>query len=157
MKKYKVILTQEERNELEALSSKGKHAAQTVRYALILLACDEGKDQKQRSINETISSVLNVGMKTIDRVKKRFVEEGLEAVLSRKPSSRTFHPKVDGDLEAHLIALSCSEPPVGHKRWSLRLLADKVVELAYVDQISHETVRQTLKKTSLSPGKKKDG
>lgn len=157
MKKYKVTLTQQERHELEALSSKEKHAAQTVLYALILLACDEGTYQKQRSINETISNVLNVGMKTIDRVKKRFVEEGLESVLNRKPSTRKFQPKVDGDLEAHLIALSCSEPPVGHKRWSLRLLADKVVELEYVDQISHETVRQTLKKTSLSPGKKKDG
>jgi transposase len=157
MKKYKVTLTQQERHDLEALSSKGKHAAQTVLYALILLACDEGTYQKQRSINETISSVLNVGMKTIDRVKKRFVEEGLEAVLNRKPSSRKFQPKVDGDLEAHLIALSCSEPPVGHKRWTLRLLADKLVELEYVDQISHETVRQTLNKTSLSPGKKNAG
>ncbi|NTU52453.1 MAG: helix-turn-helix domain-containing protein [Chlorobiaceae bacterium] len=157
MKKYKVTLTQQERHDLEALSSKGKHAAQTVLYALILLACDEGTYQKQRSINETISSVLNVGMKTIDRVKKRFVEEGLEAVLNRKPSSRKFQPKVDGDLEAHLIALSCSKPPVGHKRWTLRLLADKLVELEYVDQISHETVRQTLNKTSLSPGKKNAG
>jgi transposase len=126
-------------------------------YALILLAFDEDKEQKQRSINETISNVLNVGMKTIDRVKKRFVEEGLEAVLNRKPSTRKFQPRVDGDLEVHLIALSCSEPPIGHKRWSLRLLADKVVELEYVDQISHETVRQTLKKTSLSPGKQKHG
>jgi transposase len=153
MKRYKVTLTQEERQDLEAISSKGKHAAQTVLNALILLACDEGKHQKQRSINETIAQVLNVSMKTIDRVKKRFVEEGLDAVLTRKPSSRTFQPRVDGDLEARLIALSCSEPPVGHRRWSLRLLADKVVELEYVDQISHETVRQALKKTSLSPGK----
>ena len=153
MKRYKVTLTHEERQDLEAISSKGKHAAQTVLNALILLACDEGKHQKQRSINETIAQVLNVSMKTIDRVKKRFVEEGLDAVLTRKPSSRTFQPRVDGDLEARLIALSCSEPPVGHRRWSLRLLADKVVELEYVDQISHETVRQALKKTSLSPGK----
>lgn len=157
MKKYKVTLTQEEREELEAISSKGKHAAQTVLNALILLACDEGKHQKQRSINETISQVLNVSMKTIDRVKKRFVEDGLETVLNRKPTTRVFRNKVDGDLEAHLIAMSCSEPPVGHKRWSLRLLADKAVELQYVDQISHETVRQALKKTSSSPGKKRGG
>jgi transposase len=153
MKRYKVTLTQEERQDLEAISSKGKHPAQTILNALILLACDEGKHQKQRSINETIAQVLNVSMKTIDRMKKRFVEEGLDAVLTRKPSSRTFQPRVDGDLEARLIALSCSEPPVGHRHWSLRLLADKVVELEYVDQISHETVRQALKKTSLSPGK----
>ena len=157
MKKYKVTLTQEEREELEALSSKGKHAAQTVLNSLILLACDEGKFQQQRSINETIACVLNVSMKTIDRVKKRFIEEGLEAVLQRKPSTRIFQTKVDGDLEAHLIAMSCSEPPVGYKRWSLRLLADKAVELEYVDQISYETVRQALKKTSLNLGKQKVG
>ena len=150
-------LTQEEREELEAISSKGKHAAQTVLNALILLACDEGKFQQQRSINETIACVLNVSMKTIDRVKKRFIEEGLDAVLQRKPSTRIFQTKVDGDLEAHLIAMSCSEPPVGYKRWSLRLLADKAVELEYVDQISYETVRQALKKTSLNPGKQKAG
>ena len=96
-------------------------------------------------------------MKTIDRVKKRFVEEGLEAVLTRKPANRSMPKKADGDFEAHLIALSCSEPPEGYHRWSLRLLADKVVELNYVDQISHETVRQVLKKTSSSPGNKKDG
>ncbi len=157
MKKYKVTLTQEERQELEAISSKGKRTAQSVLNALILLACDEGKFQKKRSINETIAQVLNVSMKTIDRVKKRFVEEGLEATLTRRPSSRTFQPRVDGDLEAHLIALSCSEPPVGYKRWSLRLLADKAVELEYVDQISHETVRQALKKTNLNRGKQKAG
>jgi len=157
MKRYKVTLTQDEREELEAISSKGKHAAQTVLNALILLACDEGKFQQERSINETIARVLNVSMKTIDRVKKRFVEEGLAAVLTRKPSTRMFRAKVDGDLEAHLIAMSCSEPPVGHRRWSLRLLADKAVELEYVDQISYETVRQALKKTSLSPRKRKDG
>ncbi len=157
MKKYKVTLTQEEREELEAISSKGKHAAQTVLNALILLACDEGRFQKQRSINEEISRVLNVSMKTIDRVKKRFVEEGFEAVLTRKPSTHQYQSKVDGDLEAHLIALCCSDPPAGYKRWSLRLLADKAVEMEYVDRISHETVRQALKKTSLSPGKPKAG
>ncbi len=154
MKKYKVTLTQQER---EAISSKGKHAAQTVLNALILLACDEGEYQKERSTNETISQVLNVSMKTIDRVKKRFVEEGLDAVLARKPATRRMPKKADGDFEAHLIALSCSEPPEGYHRWSLRLLADKVVELNYVDHISHETVRQVLKKTSLSPGNRKDG
>ena len=145
MKKYKVTLTQQEREDLEAISSKGKHAAQTVLNALILLACDEGAHRKERSINQTISQVLNVSMKTIDRVKKRFVEEGLEAVLTRKPANRSMPKKADGDFEAHLIALSCSEPPEGYHRWSLRLLADKVVELNYVDQISHETVRQVLK------------
>jgi len=157
MKKYKVTLTEEERQELDALSSKGKHAAQTVLNALILLACDEGKFQKERSINEDIARVLNVSMKTIDRVKKRFVEEGLNMALTGKPSTRVYSRKADGDLEAHLVALSCSEPPEGHLRWTLRLLADKAVELNYVDNISYETVRRTLKKTSLSPGSKSVG
>lgn len=85
-------------------------------------------------------------MKTIDRVKKHFVEEGFDAVLTRKASTYQYQSKVDGDLEAHLIALSCSDPPVGYKRWSLRLLADKAVEMEYVDKISHETVRRALKK-----------
>lgn len=157
MKKYKVTLTEEERQELDALSSKGKHAAQTVLNALILLACDEGKFQKKRSINEDIARVLNVSMKTIDRVKKRFVEEGLNMALTGKPSTRVYSRKADGDLEAHLVALSCSEPPEGHLRWTLRLLADKAVELNYVENISYETVRRTLKKTSLSPGSKSVG
>jgi transposase len=147
MKKYKVALTKEERHELEALSSKGKHAAQTVLNALILLACDEGKYQKERSINETIARVLNVSMKTIDRVKKRFVEEGLDMALIGKPSTRVYNRKADGDLAAQLIALSCSAAPEGHSRWTLRLLADKVVELNYVDKISCETVRRVLKKS----------
>jgi len=157
MKKYKVTLTEEERQELDALSSKGKHAAQTVLNALILLACDEGKFQKERSINEDIARVLNVSMKTIDRVKKRFVEEGLNMALTGKPSTRVYSRKVDGDLEAHLVALSCSEPPEGHLRWTLRLLADKAVELNYLENISYETVRRTLKKTSLSHGSKSVG
>jgi len=152
MKKYKVTLTEEERQRLDMLCSKGKHATQTVLNALILLACDEGKFQKERSINEDIARVLNVSMKTIDRVKKRFVEEGLNIALTGKPSTRVYSRKADGDLEAHLVALSCSEPPEGHLRWTLRLLADKAVELNYVENISYETVRRTLKKTSLSPG-----
>ena len=157
MKKYKVTLTQEERKELEALSNKEKHAAQTMLNALILLACDEGEYQIERSINETIARVLNISMKTIDRVKKRFIEEGFDVALTGKPSTRVYRRKADGDFEAHLIALSCSAAPEGHKRWTLRLLADKVVELDYVDNISYETVRRVLKKTSLSLGKRMDG
>lgn len=128
MKKCKVTLTQQEREDLEAISSKGKHAAQTVLNALILPACDEGEYQKERSVNQAISQVLNVSMKTIDRVKKRFVAEGLDAVLTRKPANRSIPKKADGDFEAHLIALGCSGPPEGYQRWSLRLQADKVVK-----------------------------
>lgn len=157
MKKYKVTLSQEEREALDAISSKGKQKAQNVLSALILLACDEGPDQQERSINETISRVLQVSMKTIDRVKKQFVEEGLEAVMTRKPTSRVFARKVDGDLEAKLIAMSCSLAPEGHARWTLRLLADKAAELNYVDEISYETVRRTLKKTNSNRGNRTDG
>jgi len=87
-------------------------------------------------------------MKKIDRVKKRFVEDGLEIALTGRPKDREYDRKVDGDLEAKLVAISCSEPPEGFSRWSLRMLADKAVELEYVDSISHETVRRTLKKTN---------
>ena len=104
-------------------------------------------------INEEISKVLKIGMRTIDRVKKRFVEEGLEAALKMAPTSRVYEKLVDGDMEAHLIALACGEPPKGFARWSLRLLADKLVELRYAEDISYETVRRTLKKTNLSLGK----
>lgn len=96
-------------------------------------------------------------MRTIDRVKKRFVEEGLEATVERRPLNRDYDNKIDGDLEAKLIALCCSNPPEGHARWSLRLLADTMVELEYVESISHVTVGKALKKTNLSLGGLKDG
>ena len=96
-------------------------------------------------------------MKKIDRVKKRFVEEGFEHALDKRKGNRIYERKADGDFEAHLVALSCSEPPEGFSRWSLRLLADKAVELNYIDSISHEAVRCILKKTNSSPGVKKDG
>ncbi|MDI3507297.1 MAG: hypothetical protein PWQ69_1277 [Methanomicrobiaceae archaeon] len=146
MKKYIVTLTREERDMLEALASKGKHSAQRVLNALILLGCDEGEFQTQRSKNEELSRVLNISMRKIDRVKERFVTEGLEVALSGRNRNRVYQKKADGDFEAHLIALSCSEPPEGYSRWTLRLLADKVVELEYIDEISHETIRQILKK-----------
>ena len=96
-------------------------------------------------------------MRKIDRVKKRFVEEGLEVALNGKKSDRIYAKKVDGDLEAHIVALSCSEPPEGFARWSLRLLADKVVELGYIEDISHETVRRTLKKRNQTLAKERMG
>jgi hypothetical protein len=96
-------------------------------------------------------------MKKIDRVKKRFVEEGFEYALDKRKANRVYTKKTDGDFEAHLVALSCSDPPEGFSRWSLRLLADKAVELNYIDSISHEAVRRILKKTSSSRGVTKDG
>ena len=147
MIKYKVTLTREEREQLNNIVSKGNHSAQLYRTAYILLNCDEGKYSK-KIINEEVAGVLQISMRMIDRVKQRFVEEGFEACLARKPMSRTKEKKADGEVEAHLIALSCSKAPRGFTKWSLRLLADKMVELKYVESISHETVRRVLKKTN---------
>jgi len=146
MKKYIVTLSKEEREVLSALASKGKHKSQKILNALILLGCDESEYQTKPSTNEEIATVLNISMRKIDRVKKRFVVEGLDVALNGRKGRRIYAKKADGDFEAHLVALSCSEPPEGFARWSLRLLADKVVELGYIDSISHEAVRGILKK-----------
>lgn len=146
MVKYRVTLTQEEREELSQITSKGSHKSQKILNALILLNCDVGEYQENKLTNEKISKVLNISTKKIDRVKKRFVEEGLEIALNGHKGTRVYEKKVDGEVEARLIALCCSEPPEGFARWSLRMLADKAVELEYVDSISHETVRRLLKK-----------
>jgi transposase len=157
MKKYIVTLTENEHNVLGVLASKGKHKSQKILNALILLGCDESRHQVKRSTNEEMARVLNISMKKIDRVKRRFVEEGFDVALNGKKGSRVYTKKADGDFEAHLVALSCSEPPEGFTRWSLRLLADKVVELNYIDSISHEAVRRVLKKTKSSPGNGMNG
>ena len=157
MKKFIVTLTEEERKSLTELSSKGKHRSQKILNALTLLACDEGEYQRKRSKNEEIARVLNTSMRKIDRVKKRFVVDGLDVALHGKKGSRVYVKKADGDFEAHLVALSCSEPPAGFSRWTLRLLAEKVVELDYIENNSHETVRRVLKKTNLNLGNKKAG
>jgi transposase len=157
MKKYIVTLSKEERDTLRDLTFKGTHKAQKILNAQILLGCDEGEYQTEHSTNEEIARVLGTSMRKIDRVKKRFVMEGMEAALTKKKGSRIYEKKADGDFEAHLVALSCSEPPEGFSRWSLRLLADKVIELGYIDSISHEAVRGILKKMKLNPGKKKVG
>jgi transposase len=135
-----------------SIINKGSHTSQTFRAAYILLNCDEGP-YSQKVTNEQISKVLKVGMRTIDRVKKKLVEEGFDAVLERRATKRNYETKVDGDIEAKLITLCCSEPPKGFAKWSLRLLADKMVELKYIESISHVTVRSVLKKTNLNPGK----
>jgi hypothetical protein len=157
MKKYIVTLSKDERETLRGITSKGKHKSQKILNAQILLGCDEGEYQTERSTNEEIARVLGTSMRKIDRVKKRFVMEGIEVALTKRKGSRIYEKKTDGDFEAHLVALSCSEPPEGFARWSLRLLADKVVELGYIDSISHEAIRGILKKTKLNRGKKWDG
>ena len=157
MKKYIVTLTEDERALLSSFTSSGKNKSQKIINSLILLGCDEGEFQRKRSINEEIFRVLHVSMRKIDRVKKRFVEDGLDIALNGRKGSRIYAKKADGDFEAHLVALSCSTPPEGFARWSLRLLADRVVELEYIDNVSHETIRRVLKKTKLSPGNVKAG
>ena len=147
MIKYKITLSKKEHEQLIDIISKGIHSSQLYRTAYILLNCDEGK-YGDKIIGEEISKFLKVSMRMIDRVKQRFVEDGFEACLERKPIRQAKEGKVDGDLEAHLIALSCSKAPKGFSRWSLRMLADKVVELKYAESISYETVRKVLKKTN---------
>jgi len=149
---YTIKLTKSEVEELKAIINKGSHTSQTFRAAYILLNCDEGKYSKKVT-NEQMSKVLKIGMRTIDRIKKKFIEEGMEATLERRPTSRVYERKVDGEVEAKLVTLCCSEPPKGFAKWSLRLLADKMVELNYVESISHVKVREVLKKTNLSHGK----
>ena len=147
MIKYKVTLTKSEYEQLMDLVNKGVHSSQQYRTAYVLLNCDEGK-YGEKLTGKEISQVLKISMRMIDRIKQRFVEEGFEASLERKPMTNTKVPLIDGDKDAHLIALSCSKAPEGFARWSLRLLADKMVELKHVDKISHETIRKVLKKTN---------
>jgi hypothetical protein len=146
-KKYIVTLTADERRELEQLVSKGKAAARKLARAWILLKADAGP-QAPAWTDEQIRDAFAVGSVTIYRVRQTFVEEGLQATLDRRPSCRHRHRKLDGEQEARLIALACSQPPTGRRRWTLRLLAGKMVALGYSDPLSPETVRQTLKKTN---------
>src|ERR1700736_2957375 len=144
MKVYRVKLTPEERAQLLEMLSKGKAAARTLTHARILLKADEGVAGPRLS-DEAIADALEVHRSTVVRARIRCVERGFEAALRPRPS-RQLHPrKLDGVQEAHLVTLACSPAPNGRGRWSLRLLADKLVELDIVDDISHETVRQTLK------------
>ena len=153
MKRYVVTLEKDERDELSQITRKGSHRSQKVINALILLNCDQGRFNEHRARGEVIAEVLCVSARKVERVKKRFVEEGIEAALGGRQGRRSSYlRKADGEFEAHLVALSCSDPPHGHSQWSLRLLADRVVELGLIDSISHETVRRVLKKTKSSRG-----
>ena len=148
MKKYIVCLSREERKSLKSLITSGKGPARIFTRARILLKADIGEEGPGWP-DEKIAEALDVTVQTIERVRKQLVEEGLEAVLHRRPYvQKVSRKKLDGDAEAHLIALACSETPQGYTRWSLRLLADRMVELGYVESISHEAVRRVLKKTS---------
>lgn len=145
MKKYKVTLTKPETEILEEITRKGKRSAMIIRNAYILLNSNESPGVKGQK-DEDIAKFLGITVRTVEKMRERFVIDGFETALYGKESTRKYKVKVDGDVEAHLVALSCSEPPKGYARWSLRLLSDKMVELQYVDEISHETVRTVLKK-----------
>jgi transposase len=150
-KRYRVTLTDHERGELEQLIGAGKAAARTLAHARILLKADEGPGGPART-DAAIAAAVQVSIPTIERVRKRFVEEGLEAALRPRPARAHKPCKLDGVQEAHLIALACSEPPAGRDGWSLRLLAETFVELEQGAAVSYETIRRTLKKTSSSRG-----
>jgi transposase len=150
-KKYIVTLTPEERRMLQEMLSRGKAAARKLMHARILLNADVAAGGPGWN-DEAIVEALEVGRATVERVRKELVEEGLPAALERRQPRRQYRRKLDGDGEAHLIALACQKPPEGHRRWSLKLLADRMVQLEYVEEISYQTVRRTLKKTNSSLG-----
>jgi len=148
--RYRVTLTREERKELETLTKRGKNHARRIIHARALLLCDAGPEGPAWNVSD-ISQALGITSRTIEHLKKRFVEDGLETALERKqrekpPKEITF----DGEFEARLIALACTEAPEGYRRWTVRLLADKVVELKIASSVSHMTVQRALKKMNLS-------
>lgn len=152
-KKYIVDLTSEERSDLEGRLRGGQMSVRKVKRIQILLKADEGWS------DEGIAEALDVGLSTVERTRRKFVERGLEGAITNRRPRREYPRKLDGKAEAHLIALLCGPAPVGYARWSLRLLADELVKMEGVEleDISYETVRQTLKKTNLSLGAKNNG
>ncbi len=150
-KKYHVTLTAEERSYLIDLVSSGRNAARKITHARILLQSDSsagGSGLKDREIHAS----LGVAVSTIERVRQRFVEEGLEPALEPKPSSRKYRRLIDGEIEARLSAIACSDPPEGRDKWTMQLLADELIALQIVPAVSDTTVQRTLKKIKLSPG-----
>lgn len=155
--KYVVKLMPEERIQLKSLGRKGKHAASKILHAKILLEADVGEASYEKKSDAQIAILLDIGIRTVERVRQRFVEEGLESALSRKPSHTRRKRKMGGDEEAHLIAICCSSPPEGRNRWTLKLLAGRLIEMEIMESISPATVGRVLKKMKLNPGKKKNG
>lgn len=150
VKRYRVTLTDEERERLEGLTRKGKASVRMVRRAQILMLASEGR------IDEEIAAALHVGVRTVERARRRFVEEGLEASLRERPRPGA-RPKLGPKEQAYVVALACTKPPEGRHRWTMQLLADRVVELALVPDISDEAIRRLLKRTGSSPGSRKSG
>jgi len=152
VKKYRVTLSAEERAELERMTRTGKAAATKLAHARILLLADETAGGGSGRSDGQITEALGVSKNTVCRVRERFVEQGLESALVRKPSARVYARKLDGRGEAHLIALACSDPPAGRSDRTLQLLADRMVAMGHADALSYETVRQVLKKARPSRG-----
>ena len=150
-KKYIVTLTEEERASLEELVNKGKNPAYKLNHARILMLADTNQSEGGWS-DRDISQALKISVATIERVRQRLVEQGLEAALNRKQQQNRRQHLLDGEKEAHLIALTCSSPPDGQGRWTMKMLAERMVQLGHVESISDQTVRQTLKKMSSSQG-----
>lgn len=148
-KKYPVILSETKREECQRLIAAGTATARKLTHARILLKADQST-QGPGWVDEKVAEAVEVSQPTVSRVRKQYFEEGLEAALNRRAPNREYHRKLDGEQEARLVALACSEPPEGQARWSLRLLADKLVELKVVEEVSYQTVRRTLKKTTSS-------
>src|SRR5215204_1979446 len=149
-KKYPVTLTETEREHLKSLIAAGTAPARKLTHARILLKADQSPEGPGW-VDEQVAEAVEVSQPTVSRVRKQYVEEGLEAALNRRTPNREYQRKLEGEQEARLVALACSEPPEGQARWSLRLLADKLVELEIVEEeVSYQTVRRTLKKTPSS-------
>src|SRR5262245_2732794 len=149
-KRYRVVLTPTERDQLKHLLAAGTESARKLTHARILLKADQGPDGPGW-VDQAIADAVEVSQPTVSRVRKQYVEQGLEAALNRRPPTREYQRKLDGVQEAHLIALACSKPPTGQARWTLRLLADRLVELEIVEEaLSYQTVRRVLKKTRSS-------
>jgi transposase len=150
-KKYRITLTEAERQSLREQIAAGRATAQSLMHARILLKADEGPDGPAWK-DDQIVAALEISRPTVERVRRRYAETGLEATLERRPTRRVYRRKLDGEHEAHLIALACSEAPAGRSGWSLRLLAERMVALYDLDGVSYETIRRTLKKTRSNPG-----
>ena len=148
--RYRVTLTEQERKELESITRRGKTHARKVIRARALLLCDAGPDGPAWKVVD-VAEALGITPRTIEHLKKRFVEDGLEIALDRKPREKPPREvRFDGAFEARLLALACSETPEGYQRWTVRLLADKVVELNIAPSVSHMTIQRALKKMNLS-------
>jgi transposase len=150
-KKYIVKLKRDDREQLRELVQNGKSSAKALTHARILLKADQAKGRPGWT-DEAIRNAFDVSVATIERVRQTYVRHGLDAAVKRRSRSRERARRLDGKQEAHLIALACSEPPTGHGHWMLRLLAERMIKLEYAEDLSHETVRQTLKKTNSNPG-----